>query len=102
VLTQDDGNPITAVGAKHFDELVVGQEAQILPLYVIEFDPAPLGAIASRFTSRSVLVPKGERRKEEEESLVELDSSEVDDKSGFELKMASLSKSAGGDMYVKY
>lgn len=45
VLTTADGHPVPdspSLPSKYFDELVLGQESQVVPAYVIELDSSPL------------------------------------------------------------
>src|SRR5947207_1906906 len=53
VLTTKDGKPITANTTKEepvYDELVLDQEAQVVPYAMIEFDQNRLADAAKRFT----------------------------------------------------
>jgi len=59
VLTRPDGDPITSDHETHFDELVVSQDAQVMPLFVVEFDPSKLLSVSRKF-ARNVLHPPGE------------------------------------------
>jgi len=60
VLTKLNGEPIDEMEsiptAGVFDELVLGQESQALPCFIIEFDPLKLEKISRRF-ERTVVEP---------------------------------------------
>jgi len=51
VLTTKDGNPCTqrAAPGSHYDELVLSQEAQVVPIAIIEFSQGKLVPFALRF-----------------------------------------------------
>lgn len=49
VLTRRDGTPCTFKGGEVFDELVLDQEAQVVPIVIIELDPDKLTNIARDF-----------------------------------------------------
>lgn len=50
VLTTSDGNPCRAplMEGEYYDELVIGQEAQVVPLYIVELDAAVISQLAER------------------------------------------------------
>lgn len=53
MLTQADGTPVRSAreadGEEVYDEFVIGQETQVVPIYLVEFDPSKLGRLAAKF-----------------------------------------------------
>src|SRR5690242_17964462 len=49
VLTSISGSPWKPSDSTKYDELVVDQEAQVVPLYVIELNPDTLDDLAAKF-----------------------------------------------------
>ena len=46
VCTNPDGSPCTVSAKNHYDEIVVSQESQVVPSYILEFDQAALLPLA--------------------------------------------------------
>eukprot|EP01126_Amoeba_proteus_P032796 TRINITY_DN3202_c0_g1_i12.p1 TRINITY_DN3202_c0_g1~~TRINITY_DN3202_c0_g1_i12.p1 ORF type:complete len:1533 (-),score=260.60 TRINITY_DN3202_c0_g1_i12:146-4744(-) len=49
VLTQKNGTPLKKRTTRFYDELVIGQEAQICPAYVVKLKSATIGQVANDF-----------------------------------------------------
>jgi len=60
VLTKPDGTPADGTSAKYYDELVLDQEGQILPVFVVSIKKANLEQLSDRF----------KRKKREDEGAI--------------------------------
>jgi len=79
ILTKPDGEPISKETSKHYDELVIAQESQVMPIYVVEVNPAKLQAVMKKF-QRQVQVADGERGHEAEQQQQRDVEEKVDDR----------------------
>jgi len=49
VLTKPNGEPITEICENFYDELVLDQEGQVLPIFVVELEPKKVDRLQQRF-----------------------------------------------------
>jgi len=49
VLTKPNGEPITEICEIFYDELVLDQEGQVLPIFVVELEPIKVDRLQQRF-----------------------------------------------------
>jgi len=81
VLTKKDGAPATekTQPTDRYDELVIGQESQVMPIFVVEIDQSKLAALLRDF-QRTIEVPSGEREGDDEQAAARATKAARDDR----------------------